>query len=416
MKKLLIILFLLLPQITFAETRQIILFGREAIETSGNNFSMISGSQGSSTTEASFQNVHPSAGVFTNLNVLLSAAPNNGAGSQSITFTLRVAGASSALACTITEAQTSCTDTDAVAVTAGQLIGWLQTAANTPAAANIEASVTYIDTTANYSAVFHGNSTNLDTANNIYLSLSQGDFNTTENLVQVPIPTTATLRTMYVSLNGSPDNGAGTQSYVLTMWKNGSAPASGLTCTISETATACNDTTNTVSVVPGDTITIETDPVGTPTTRRVRASFVFDSTVEGEFLIPGGRTENMSTTTTQYKHLAAANGNWNVDETIVDQISNYCILKAFYVDIDGDPDLGVGIQGYLLTVRDDAGNTGCICEIDSGATACNDTCSDEVILNSQMAVEQQPLVLPTAREAHWGVLGFNNPRRIVLIN
>ena len=78
------------------------------------------------------------------------------------------------------------------------------------------------------------------------------------------MPTSGTLTNLTVKLNKAPDNGAGTQQEVFTIYKNG-LPTS-LTCTIAESATTGSDGVNSVAFTAFDTITLEVVPSGTPAT------------------------------------------------------------------------------------------------------------------------------------------------------
>ncbi|MBC7076299.1 MAG: hypothetical protein H5T98_09600 [Syntrophomonadaceae bacterium] len=114
---------------------------------------------------------------------------------------------------------------DADAVTARATLG-VQYRSNIVAKSNgIAADKTeYLDSGASYAAI--------------------GD---AEFAVSVP----GTLKNMYANSSGAP--GAG-QSFAYTLFKNGAAQT--LTCTISDPNTSANDTTNTVTVAPGDKIAI----------------------------------------------------------------------------------------------------------------------------------------------------------------
>ena len=68
-----------------------------------------------------------------------------------------------------------------------------------------------------------------------------------EFAVSVP----GTIKNMYANASGAP--GAG-ESFAYTLFKNGVAQT--LTCTISDTGTAANDTTNTVAVASGDRVAV----------------------------------------------------------------------------------------------------------------------------------------------------------------
>lgn len=83
----------------------------------------------------------------------------------------------------------------------------------------------------------------------------------------VSVPTTSTIRRLYCATNGAPDNGAGTQAFTFTATKNSSNQS--LTCTVSEAATSCNDTSNSFTVAAGDSISISQSVTGTPTSGRL---------------------------------------------------------------------------------------------------------------------------------------------------
>ena len=409
-----LIAFLLLSSSAFAETIQIRNAGPAAINTAGNTFLYLTGTS-IGTTEAFRQVISPSAGNFRNMRVLLSADPSNGAGVQSVTVALRVAGSSSALSCTISEGSTTCTDSDTVAVTAGQTLGYIVTGTNTPTASNVEVTIEYVDGIAQSHMQNFGAAGDLSATANTYMNLAVSSFSATENNVQLPMPTSGTITALYVALTGSPNNGGGTQSYITTVWKNGSAPAGTLTCTISEAGTTCNDTANSVTFVAGDTISVEVDPVNTPTVRSIKGGLAFNLDREGEFIIACGTDGVMSATATQYKGINGG-GSWNATESVVDQASNTFLVSAIYVELSADPDLGLDLQTYDFTIRDDASSTGCTCQVASGATTCNATCDSTVVVDSQMSVEQVPTTLPTAVVGNVGILAFNNPRRIIYIN
>jgi hypothetical protein len=86
-------------------------------------------------TESQAQQVVPVAGTLDNLNVRLSAAPGGNA-NDNYTFTVRLNGVNqAALSCKIEgTTATTCTDTGAVAVTAGQLLSISAVPGNTPSA------------------------------------------------------------------------------------------------------------------------------------------------------------------------------------------------------------------------------------------------------------------------------------------
>lgn len=100
----------------------------------------------------------------------------------------------------------------------------------------------------------------LSLAATIYLPVAGGGgaSSTTEANVQVRAPGAAPLSNLYVQLATAPGTG---NSVAFTLRDNATNTA--LTCTISNTATACNDTTHSVSVLQGDLLTISAVPTGT---------------------------------------------------------------------------------------------------------------------------------------------------------
>ncbi len=95
---------------------------------------------------------------------------------------------------------------------------------------------------------------------------------TNESDAQQVIPVAGTLSNLCVLLNKAPQNGAGNQQIVFTVFKNG--VATGVTCTIAENATNATDITHTVSFAVGDTITLESDPTGSTTNNPATNIFV----------------------------------------------------------------------------------------------------------------------------------------------
>jgi len=82
----------------------------------------------------------------------------------------------------------------------------------------------------------------------------------TENLIYWTAPRSGTFRNLYINVTNSP--GAG-QSYVFTLRVNGADTS--VTCTISDSATSCNDTTHTAAITAGQTYSIKSVSSATAT-------------------------------------------------------------------------------------------------------------------------------------------------------
>jgi hypothetical protein len=83
-----------------------------------------------------------------------------------------------------------------------------------------------------------------------------------ESGAQWPVPADGTLSNFYVRLSGAA-GGTGA-SYVFKVRVNGGDPVGTLTCTASDVATSCSDTTSAVSLSAGDLLAVQVVP-STPT-------------------------------------------------------------------------------------------------------------------------------------------------------
>lgn len=407
-----------------AETIQLMPFGHTASAgaTSGNNFFDVLSSSGTNTTEANRRMVASSAGTIIRMMACISVDPNNGAGTQSVTFAARINGATTSTSCTISEGDTDlCCDTETTSTySAGQTIAGIQTAANTPVAFNFWGWTMAVDNT-NNKTIYNGSTESSALSNSATqygtFAASNGT-NATENLEQVPMPFAGNVVALYVLLIDSPDNGAGTQSYTFKVYKNGSATG-GNTCAISETATTCNDTSTSLSFNAGDTLSWEYVPANTPTARRANVSIAVTNSVGGFALFggqPGTGSTNFDGTTTMY-HPVQGPFTWNATETNRQQISSQIQLWSLYADLNTAPDNGAGTQTYTLTARDDAAATGCSCVVSEANVNCNDTCNpDDVLVNSKTALESVPAGTAAGSGGFIGVHAFIPPRDIFIVN
>ncbi len=231
--------------------------------TGANNFS--SSSTGKPT-------VMPVTGIISGLEVYFQTDPTPG----SYDVGLTIGGVQQTLVCNIPAAGHACSDlTHSVNVAPGNLVGWFicpSTVGNTNAcplatgsaaatvqAAPLQISAIFTSSSGQTSLIGGGStSTNMSTTVINYAGWgTSGAWGATENLVSVVVPTGGVLDTLYVNMTGT--SGA-SSSYDFILVKNGTPSA--LTCNIAHPATTCNTAngTNPISVVQGDTITIESCP------------------------------------------------------------------------------------------------------------------------------------------------------------
>ncbi len=391
------ILSLCLP--VSAETVQVKVLGDLAISTSTDVFFSIEGSSGSDTPNTDREGVAASAGRTTRLKACLSADPANGAGVQSVTLTLQVAGVASAATVTITESDGDLCETweGSVAYAAGDTLNYIQTAANTPTAAQINARIWLTDDTHNETIYMGGSGgTALSGTVTQYMSIaSTNGVNTTESSVAIPMPFDGTIKGLYADLTTAPANGGGTQTRTFTVMIDG--VASSCTCSISEAGLTCNDVVNQCAFTAGQTLTFRSTVSNTPAGSTVHLGIVVANTVGG-FAIVATNAANMSAADTEY-HRFHGNPAWTTTENSRFQYYPAMQVRATYVKLNGSPDNGGGTQTYTFTAWDDGSPLGCSCVISEAETSCNDTCTDDVADGSRMAYEKVPASTPTARIA-----------------
>ena len=356
MKKfILTISFLLIATNSFA-TRQIFSRTPVAINTGATTFYTITGSGSASTTET---NRHVLSGIATNLLYLrahLSAPPENGVGTQSVTVTIRKNVADTSLACTMSETVQDCLIAVSVAVAAGDRINATTTVANTPAAANITFSFVSEGTTANETFLGSGTGgTAQPTSGSTYIDPYNCFVpNTTETNMRMLVPTDGTISNAYFRTTIAPNNGGGTQSWVYTIRidTGGGFGSTGVTKTLSETTVNDSDLVNTYHVSAGDLLTIQITAVNTPASfSRGITGFRFVPDNPHEFIMAMVNTgDALNASTTEYA-MVAGSDSFNATETIR---QNYVInleVKNMWVSLVNPPQNGASTQSYTFTFR-----------------------------------------------------------------
>src|SRR3990167_10354546 len=120
------------------------------------------------TTESFMEGYVSAAGTLKSLYVELTTAPDNGAGAQSYTFTIRHNGTTdSDITCAVSEAETTCSDlVNTLAVSAGDRVAIQAVPATTPATSAIRYSLLFDSTTDNESLMLSSTEDSTSTANN----------------------------------------------------------------------------------------------------------------------------------------------------------------------------------------------------------------------------------------------------------
>ena len=223
------------------------------------------------------QQIMPLAGTLKNLYVKLSAAPGTAGSGRAFDMTVLINGSTSGITCEIFETATTCTDlVNTASVSPGDLVDMTRVRTGNPAASGSRYGLTLTATTAGEFPILASLDGGTESATLVTYRFSMNSGNsgasTTETLKD-EMTDAPTISAIYVKLPvGSPDNGAGTQSFAWVLRQDlGPTDA---TCTISETDTTCNLTGLAVGLTAGSRIANEATPSGTPTVRASAVGFV----------------------------------------------------------------------------------------------------------------------------------------------
>jgi hypothetical protein len=346
------------------------------------------------------------AGTLSHLQVEVTVAPENGAGTQSWVFTLMLNNNPSALTVTISEgATTGFDEAHSVAVVPGDYVAYRCTASGTPVGTAYEKHSLIFDSTDPDESMLLGGGY-AHTSATAYVSfqgcVSGGGL--PEDSANVVMPAAGTLSDLYVCMEADP--GGAPDAYAYTVRVNGGTPADSLTTTIVADSTTGNDTAHTVSVVAGDRICIMVERVDTPTVISLaHCSVKFTPTTSGVSVVLGSSGTNQATIGST-RYWTATGGylgsSWSATETLRQHGGQSGFqISDFYVWLG----TGTSTQPYAISVRVNAGGVGLDCTIPAGQRSANDTTGTFQLSDyDDIAIACTPTVGGTARDVHWGFL------------
>jgi hypothetical protein len=214
-----------------------------------------------------------------------------------------------------------------------------------------------------------------------------------------PLPIAGVVDNLQVSLDQAP--GAGT-TLTTTLIKAGSDTTQ--TCSISDAATTCSDTSHPITFAVGETCGFRTQAtVGAPaaTVSNVTNSFV--ATTDNEAFIMGNTDGNASNSLTQYYLPTGAVATTTVAHASTTMPTNGTIAN-FYVALAGAPGTAASGKAYDVTVYKNGSATAVTCQVLNTATTCSDvTHTASYVAGDSIAVETVPTGTPTLRVAKWGM-------------
>jgi len=232
----------------------------------------------------------PVASTITEMNVNIATTP---AATKTRTYTLRVDTKDTALACTISAGETTCSDTGSIDVEVGEEITMIQTTTNSPAAVLTYASLT-INTLSENSSFYCGRNTDLFSGADYYLTFAgERDIASQSHILNFMIvPTSGTFKNLYVDAENDP-GAFRTRTYTVHYYdySGASYQDSSITCTMTGLGDdECTDLSNTLHVDAGDQISLHATYAGSrpPQTGDITHSIQFDADRDGEYIIPVG--------------------------------------------------------------------------------------------------------------------------------
>lgn len=385
-KSLLLFLLLIPSCVSFATTQQVIMGGTvSSISTTTTNYAR--GWSGGTTwsTSVSQGGLTSTAGFISDLIVKVSTAPDNGAGTQSYTFSLMLNGSATTQSCSISESSTSCSITTPFSFVANQMISLRSIPTNAPATTTAAWSWT-ITPSADKEVLLSNANINYNSAVSArYAPINASDATavSTENQARSVMPVAGTIKNLFIrSTIGS----TGTKIY--TVYKNGSATS--LTCTKITSVNFCSDVTHSFTVAEGDQISIE----HTSSIETVSAGVTLLTDTAGEFPIIFSTNTAASTSSTNWVYVAGGLVAPQGTETFK-QLGNAFTVQKIWTYLSEDPGNPTG--GYTYTLRkNNTTNTSVTCLADTPSTSCNATLSESVTTSDTYNTQVDPSNTPTS--------------------
>jgi len=325
--------------------------GLTSLSTGSTQYWPVRSISAGTTTEVNVNSVVPYPMTVDSLYIVLFNSPNNGAGTQSYVFTLRKNGADTALTCTVSESNTSCTDTtNSVNLVRGDVVTISTAPSGTPTARtwNGLIRVKINDNDRADAWMRSGANSAVSTSATNYISLFHSVTSATETDAKFVVPQEGYITKLIAYTSATP--GAG-KSYAFTIRidTNGTTAATALTCTISDSSQTCEDVLNRARILAGDMVSVSVVPSGTPTSAFASVAAVFENNIPGNFILSSN--SGASTLSTSAANYIPINGNAapNSGTTVnYQRMLGGAYIKAYAVNIFTDADNGASTQSYAL--------------------------------------------------------------------
>jgi hypothetical protein len=334
--------------------------------------------------------IFPVAGAVKSLKFTALTQPS---GAATWTATIYINGSSTSATCTVNSSTAIGDWTGNISVNAGDYATILVHPANTPAASAVAVSVGFTPITENDRIIAGGAiSTAFSTSATNYATTFQGaalSTGITGANSHPLLPDGGTIDKLYIDTN---DPGVG-KSYAFTIMKNGTGGATSLATTISGTATAGNDTSNSVSVADGDRLHLRGVPSGTPNASNAVFGFRYVPSSVGRYpyffsiSAPG----NSGTTYFHPVQGGASSGG----ESVVKGITHSQTFEKISARVAAAPGAAASGKKWTFTLRVNGVDTSLTCDILETATTGSATGSVTVSDNDFVSVSVTPTSSPT---------------------
>lgn len=238
--------------------------------------------------------IMPVAGTLRNLRIKLPTAPGVG---TSVTYTVFKNGSATAITVTISGTNVAATDSsNSIAVAAGDRIVTQMTKTGSPAGSNPYQSLEFEGDVAKEN--FIGGSDNSPSTSTTEYHYPPGTgVNATSIFLGMVIPHACTIKTFYLRAENAPGIG---KTWTASIYKNGSQEVTTVVA-ITDAATTGNSIGLGVALSAGDRIIIQIVPAGTPASSALSWGIGFESTTDGDSIIPMVNTGGgPDTATTNY--------------------------------------------------------------------------------------------------------------------
>ena len=354
-----------------------------------------------SATEDETQAIISATATMKNAYVEFGTAPGVG---NTVTCTLRVNEADTGIVVVVSGTDTTGSDvTHTASVSPGDRINWKVVTSATNSAARIRMSIQVDGATANESIMLGtSGSGSAGTANYFALDGMSGVGDSQEVRGRQLCPTAGTLKNLYINLVAAPGVGA---NRVFTVYQNGSS--TGITVTIADGNTTGSDTSNTISVSAGDTLSLLSgSSAGVPTASKLRFGITLDATTSGHFPVLAGGPTDPSTSAVRYTPIQTTRSSFDstgVYETT--EVRFACgqeiTMKNAYVKVTTAPGAG---KSWAVAVRVNGSDSALIVNLADANTSANDTDDVTVANFDNLSVGFTPTGTPTSPvQTAWGI-------------